>query len=168
MLDRIKSVDVAVVNLAFEGSSVLPVDGFGYLVPATENTGVLGTVFDSCAMPLQNSRPDTTRLTVMLGGHKFSKYYNCENVDNLEKYFLSIALDTVRNHLGINIKPLAHKVHIHRQCIPQYQVGHTQLTSEIKSWLANHCSGRLELLGSSFNGVSVNDCIKTAREIATS
>ena len=64
------------MNLCFAGD-VLPVDGFGYLVPTWEKSNVLGVVFDSCAFPRQgatNANADcsnTTRLTVMIGGHQF-------------------------------------------------------------------------------------------------
>ena len=63
-LGKITSVSVAVVNLEYEGD-VLPVEGFGFLVPSREPLDVLGVIFDSCAFP-QNDRPGggTTRLTV--------------------------------------------------------------------------------------------------------
>ncbi len=39
-----------VVNLVYPGQ-VLPMDGFGYLVPGTEKEDILGVVFDSCVFP---------------------------------------------------------------------------------------------------------------------
>ncbi|KAJ1923797.1 oxygen-dependent protoporphyrinogen oxidase [Tieghemiomyces parasiticus] len=47
------SVNVAVVNLAYIGQR-RPVDGFGYLVPRSVPSDVLGTVFDSCSSPNQD------------------------------------------------------------------------------------------------------------------
>ena len=41
-----------VINLVYPGK-VLPMDGFGYLVPAHEPELVLGVVFDSCVFPEQ-------------------------------------------------------------------------------------------------------------------
>ena len=63
-LQQIESVTVAVVNLEYEGN-VLPMQGFGYLVPSSEPLDILGVIFDSCAFP-QNDRPNgnSTRLTV--------------------------------------------------------------------------------------------------------
>ena len=63
-LKKIEATTVAVVNLEYEGH-VVPVQGFGYLVPSCEPLQILGIVFDSCAFP-QNDRPhnQTCRITV--------------------------------------------------------------------------------------------------------
>lgn len=65
-LGKIQATTVGVVNLEYEGS-VLPVDGFGYLVPSSDAVQVLGIIFDSCAFP-ENDRPGgkMTRITVSL------------------------------------------------------------------------------------------------------
>ena len=46
------------VNLVYPGK-VLPMDGFGYLVPAHEPELILGVVFDSCVFPEQVGYLDT-------------------------------------------------------------------------------------------------------------
>ncbi|XP_035771863.1 protoporphyrinogen oxidase [Neolamprologus brichardi] len=63
-LQDISSVTVAVVNLEYDGA-ILPVMGFGHLVPSSEDRGLLGVVYDSVPFP-QHNRPDgqTTRLTL--------------------------------------------------------------------------------------------------------
>lgn len=63
-LGNFKAVTVGVVNLEYDGS-VVPVEGFGFLVPSTDSVEVLGIIFDSCAFP-ENNRlgGNTTRLTV--------------------------------------------------------------------------------------------------------
>ena len=64
-LSNIHTTTVGVVNLEYEGS-VVPVEGFGYLVPSSDETQVLGVIFDSCAFP-ENDRHHggkTTRITV--------------------------------------------------------------------------------------------------------
>ncbi|KND02545.1 protoporphyrinogen oxidase [Spizellomyces punctatus DAOM BR117] len=166
LLSSIKSVDVAVVNISFGGhfSKILPVNGFGYLVPATEDTPILGTVFDSCAMPKQDSG-DQTRVTVMMGGHKFHKYFGDPDVVSKEK-LLETAMTAVRTHLGVNAEPIASSVVIHKQCIPQYVVGHRDrlhaIHEEVKS---QHI--QLSLVGASYLGVAVNDCVKGARDLVS-
>lgn len=49
-LEGIPFVNVGVVNLEFEGD-VLPVNGFGFLVPPNQNLDILGVIFDSCCFP---------------------------------------------------------------------------------------------------------------------
>ncbi|MEQ2231015.1 hypothetical protein ILYODFUR_035079 [Ilyodon furcidens] len=63
-LQDISAVTVAVVSLEYDGS-ILPVTGFGHLVPSWEDPGLLGVVYDSVPFP-QHNRPhgQTTRLTV--------------------------------------------------------------------------------------------------------
>ncbi|XDV40736.1 hypothetical protein PO909_009754 [Leuciscus waleckii] len=62
-LRSIASVTVAVVNLEYEGF-ILPVTGFGHLVPSSEDPGLLGVVYDSVPFPQHNqSGKPTTRLT---------------------------------------------------------------------------------------------------------
>ena len=49
-----------------------------------------------------------------------------------------------------------------QDCIPAYTLGHADKLSQIESFL--HSSGLpLQLIGSSYRGVSVNDCINNAR-----
>ena len=63
-LGNIQATTVGVVNLEYEGN-VVPVEGFGFLVPSSDSVQVLGIIFDSCAFP-ENDRPGvkTTRITV--------------------------------------------------------------------------------------------------------
>lgn len=72
LLQRIQSVTVAVVNVEFEGH-VLPVEGFGFLVPSSEPLPILGVIFDSCCFPhLDRKKGSTTRLTVRMYKIEFS------------------------------------------------------------------------------------------------
>lgn len=65
-LKNIQSTTVGVVNLEYEGS-VVPIKGFGYLVPSSEPLQVLGIIFDSCAFPENDRRGrKTTRITVSI------------------------------------------------------------------------------------------------------
>ena len=66
LLDQIKSVDVAVVTLEFEGKDILEPDaGFGFLVPSGEKTiKVLGITFDSCVFEEHDAGKYITRITV--------------------------------------------------------------------------------------------------------
>ena len=63
-LANIQTVTVGIVNLEYEGS-VVPVEGFGFLVPSSDTVQVLGIIFDSCAFPENDRREGkTTRITV--------------------------------------------------------------------------------------------------------
>lgn len=70
-LNNIHSTTTGVVNLEYEGS-VVPMEGFGFLVPSSEPLQVLGIIFDSCAFPENDRRGGkTTRITVSVNLTKF-------------------------------------------------------------------------------------------------
>ncbi|KAF9187828.1 hypothetical protein BGZ51_001001 [Haplosporangium sp. Z 767] len=195
------SVTVAVVNLVYESEKAqLQSPGFGYLIPRSENSavnhqGLLGVVFDSCAVPSQDSGPSrdkVLKLTAMIGGHMFddvvAHHHEQEQEQeqvhsgasqssstvatkthpnkNLELFFKNAAINAVKKHLHIDSTPEIVKVHINRDCIPQYLVGHLQRMQTLDQALRRDYDGLLAVTGAGYLGVSVNDCIKNAREVA--
>ncbi|KAJ8325721.1 condensin complex non-SMC subunit Cnd1 [Batrachochytrium dendrobatidis] len=170
------SVTVGVVNLVYKGADALPVQGFGYLVPRSEtaNTDIIGCIFDSSALPDQDSPQDFTRLTVMMGGHMFAKKFGFapndkENADlvsgnQLSRKLEKIAVETVQAHLNIPVEKLdAVKAVVLKECIPQYQVGHADRVARLMKYMESDYSGRISLCGSSYYGVGVNDCVHGSR-----
>ncbi|KAF9995914.1 hypothetical protein BGZ79_010369 [Entomortierella chlamydospora] len=187
------SVTVAVVNLVYRANHAhLDSPGFGYLIPRSENSavnhkGLLGMVFDSCAIPSQDlgpSRDQKLKLTAMIGGHMFEEVVASQadqddsdpsstvslrsDDKSLESFFEKTAIDAVEKHLQIDSPPEITKVHIHRECIPQYLVGHLQRMQALDQTLRDEYEGMLAVTGAGYLGVSVNDCIKNAREVAES
>ncbi|KAJ3090040.1 hypothetical protein HK102_004840 [Quaeritorhiza haematococci] len=165
-LSSIPFVDVAVVNFAFKGN-VLPVEGFGYLIPSSEPADILGAVFDSCATTNSSGvdKDADTRLTVMMGGYMFrDKFGHPDTVskDNLKK----IALESLKKHLGIQHTPVAERVTVQQACIPQYVVGHHAKLQRMHEALADRYPGKLSVVGASYMGVGINDCVLHAREVA--
>ncbi|KAJ8287599.1 hypothetical protein COCON_G00002580 [Conger conger] len=165
-LRQIAMVTVAVVNLEYEGS-VLPVPGFGHLIPSSEDRGVLGVVYDSVAFP-QHNRPgaSTTRLTVMMGGAWFQEVFgNAEDVT--ERCIVDRATQAVRAQLGVSAEPLWSSAAVLKDCIPQYHVGHWKRLENIRHYISHH-NLPLTLVGASYDGVSVNDVIFGGRKAAES
>lgn len=155
----IPSASIAVVCLGY-CQQVLKQRGFGYLIPSSQNESILGAVWDSSIFPSQNLTPNQTRITVMIGGSRMKNF-----VDFSESDFNSVAFNALRKHLAIQTNPDVQHVHIAKNAIPQYLVGHGQKTEEIKKQIGKN-SSRIRLLGSSYSGVSVNDCIAEAKKCA--
>ena len=128
-------------------------EGFGFLVVPTEDTPVLGVVYDSCCFP-SNSGDDTI-LTVMMGGYKFDRYFDR---DASESEVTDVALRELGRMLNIAESPVSHKTNVLRDCIPQYRVGHQKTLSEINSYVKDN-NLPLTLCGASYHGVGVNDVI---------
>uniref|UniRef100_A0A8C6L5C4 Protoporphyrinogen oxidase n=1 Tax=Nothobranchius furzeri TaxID=105023 RepID=A0A8C6L5C4_NOTFU len=160
-LQDISSVTVAVVNLEYEGS-VLPVKGFGHLVPSSEDKGLLGVVYDSVPFP-EHNRPSgqTTRLTVMMGGAWFQEEFGAPETVTTE-HLLARATESVSCHLGVTSAPGWTHVALHKDCIPQYRLGHFRTVESMRSFIKKK-NLSLSLIGSSFDGVSVNDVIFSGR-----
>lgn len=157
LLKDIPTVSVAVVSLEYEGS-VLPVVGFGHLLPSSEDKGLLGVVYDSVFFP-EHNRPDgqTTRLTVMMGGAWFQEAFG--DPDQVSKdHLLTRATKAVGHHLGIIQAPIWSHVAVQRDCIPQYYMGHVERVEFMRGFI-NQKNLPLSLVGASYDGVSINDVI---------
>lgn len=161
LLQQVVTVTVAVVSLEYHGA-VLPVQGFGHLLPSSEDPGVLGVVYDSVFFPQHNSpERESTRLTVMMGGAWFHDVFG--DPDHVTKdALLSTAVSAVRRQLGVSQSPRWSSVAVHQDCIPQYYKGHSQRVELMRSFIKDH-SLPLSLVGSSYDGVSVNDVIFSGR-----
>jgi oxygen-dependent protoporphyrinogen oxidase len=156
LLLGIRTVPVAVVNVGYR-RKVLAREGFGYLVPPSAKENILGVIWDSSAFPQQNHACIETRLTVMLGGAHFPEISTFS-----DEKLLKLALDAIQKHMGIDVAPDASAVTLMDKAIPQYNIGHENLLHQIE-WQVRALSPRLRILGSSFYGISVGDCIEKAK-----
>lgn len=164
-LRQTPAVTVMVVNLFFAGQDLLPVHGFGYLVPRSvpfcENPEhALGVIFDSEATSGQDTVPGT-KVTVMLGGHWWDDWPAYPDEDEGAK----MAKAVLKRHLGIDMEPTVIRVGLQKDCIPQYTVGHIERMVQTSS-LLERFEGRLRVAGSSYKGVGLNDCVRAASDLA--
>ncbi len=153
------SSSLAVINFGYH-SPVLKYKGFGHLIPSQEKQKLLGVVWDSSAFPQQNTNPQQTRLTAMIGGAHFPDF-----TSNNDSTLIEMALKELHEQLKISQTP--DYIHIKRahHAIPQYTVGHQNRLIEIETDLTN-MPAKIALLGNGYYGISVNDCIAQALQIA--
>jgi oxygen-dependent protoporphyrinogen oxidase len=159
-LSHLRTTSVAVVCFGYH-QQVLHQEGFGYLIPSSEGERLLGVVWDSSVFPVHNQTTDETRLTCMIGGEHMPNFA-AHSADD----FIAIAREGLERHLGIRAKPDVVTVKLATQAIPQYTMGHSKRVAEITRGL-QLLSPRLRLLGNSYSGVAVNDCIAAARTFFT-
>ncbi|KAJ2847666.1 oxygen-dependent protoporphyrinogen oxidase, partial [Coemansia erecta] len=139
LVEKTPYADVAVVNVAYPAKKIEPVDGFGYLVPraSAKDSKAMGVVFDSCALPAQDGedgRANISRLTVMLGGSRFSSLFG--NPDTVSNSTLEdAALETIRTQLGIKMVPADVDATLGRRCIPSYTVGYVDRLKNMHEWV---------------------------------
>lgn len=166
-LSRISSVTVMVVNLFYEDADLLREHGFGYLIPrsipAEQNPEcALGVTFDGIIGTGVDTVPGT-KLSVILGGHYWDGFTHYPTREE----GVAMAKSIVKRHLGINEEPAAVLAMLHKDCIPQYHIGHGIKLAEANKALDSHFNGRLSVVGNSYDGVGVNDCIQGAVRLVT-
>jgi len=157
-LDATPTVPIAVIMASYPAEAFgRPVDGFGFLVPKAEKAGILGTLYCHSIFPGQ--APDgTVFLRTMLGGAREPDQARLDD---------DALIATVRAAHGrvFGCDPEPDQVWIARwaEGISQYTVGHLDRVALAEQ--AARAVG-VELAGSPYRGVSVNDCIKQARGAA--
>lgn len=105
-----------------------------------------------------------TKVTVMLGGHWWDDWPAYPD----EKEGLALARSVLERHLGIVEEPEASQVNLQSNCIPQYTVGHERRLREGHNNIWRQYKGRLRVAGNWISGVGVNDCLRSAYDVATS
>ncbi len=159
LLKDLHYTTVQVVNLGFK-TAVLPLEGFGYLIPSSEKSPILGCVWDSSIFPEQNGQDHQTRLTVMMGGR-----HHPEIDKKSDQEIIELALQALSQQLGICKIPDVMQIKRAREAIPQYELGYANWRKQLEQALSLF-SSRLLISGSSWAGVSINDGIAYSRRLA--
>lgn len=158
-LSEIQTAPIAVVMLGYANGNAFgrPVDGFGFLVPRGEDEALLGTLYCHDIFPGQ-APEGWLFLRAMVGGARSPSAVGWDD---------DLLLDRVRESLArvFGSNPLPDRVWIVRweRGISQYTVGHLDRVAAAEGAAAEI---GIELAGSPYRGVSVNDCIKQARAAA--
>jgi oxygen-dependent protoporphyrinogen oxidase len=165
-LAKTQAVTVMVVNLFYTNPKLLPVEGFGYLIPQSipfqqNPERALGVIFDSDSIQGQDMATGT-KLTVMLGGHWWDGWSNYPS----EEEGIAAAKSILARHLNIKDEPVATHAKLQKDCIPQYKVGHNARLSASHKQILSEFKGRMRVVGNSYGGVGVNDCIRAAYDVA--
>ncbi|KAJ2715794.1 oxygen-dependent protoporphyrinogen oxidase [Coemansia spiralis] len=166
LLDETPYASVAVVNVTFGAKDVLPVDGFGYLVPraSAASSRALGVAFDSCVLPAQDGGAQISRLTVMLGGPRFGELFGSPATASTTA-LVAAALASLRNELGIRAEPIDVAVAVQAECIPSYTVGYIDRLKAMHEWVGAQLGGRMSVVGAAYGGPAVPQCILNARDL---
>jgi len=159
-LSEISTAPIAVVMLGYNDRNAFarPVNGFGFLVPRGEDPGLLGTLYCHDIFPGQ-APPGSLFLRAMVGGAR-----SPEAVRDEDDVLLARVRSSLARILGADPEPDRVWVIRWEHGISQYTVGHLDRVASAEAAAAN---AGIELAGSPYRGVAVNDCIKQARAAAT-
>jgi oxygen-dependent protoporphyrinogen oxidase len=158
-LAAIPTVPIAVIMASYadRGAFGRPVDGFGFLVPRAEAAGILGTLFCHSIFPGQ-APSSRLFLRTMVGGAREP------GLAELDDGALVGSVRAAHARI-LGRDPDPDRVWIVRwaEGISQYTIGHLDRVGAAEA--AARAVG-IELAGSPYRGVSVNDCIRQARAVA--
>jgi len=155
----LKSIDyapIAVTGLVFEKSSLeRPPEGFGYLIPSSEGSAVLGVLAES---NLYEGRAADSKVLfrVMAGGSR-----NPECVGRSQDEIMAMVLKEIDARYGVITSPESTFFAAHPRAIPQYETAYLTLKKRIQKNAARFPG--LHLRANYLDGVSVNDCIRNAK-----
>lgn len=158
-LTEIEYSPVAVVSLGYRREDVGDsLSGFGFLVPRSAGFRILGTVWNSSLFP--NRAPaGHVLLTSFVGGATDPRA-----LDLSAGQLISSVHAELSPLLSIRKSPVLVNVSIHRQAIPQYNLGHSRRVVAIES--ARASCPNLWLLGNFFRGPAIGACVDRALSVA--
>ena len=155
--EPLKMVGVTAAHLGYN-KNLIKHPGFGYLVPSTEKSVVLGTVFDSSIFP-QQSHNQETRMTMMLGGSFHPSFPFSSKKEVMEK-----ALSGIKEHLKIDEKPNYVSIVSYPEVLPQFAVGHEKRVKTLQTALSKTLP-QVTLVGNYLSGVSVESCLVESKQL---
>lgn len=142
-----------VVNLGYD-KDVIRKKGFGYLVSSTEESEIMGAIFDSVTFPQLNRGGHESRITVML---------RPDNISDEQAH--DLAIRGLKSHLKMTHHPIVSLVTKAYHAFPQLKVGHFQRMQEIERRMKEK-HPTLYLAGNYLYGVGVSDCIERAKSVS--
>jgi oxygen-dependent protoporphyrinogen oxidase len=157
---QVPYASIATVALAFRRDVVAhPLNGSGYVVPRTENNGILAASWLSSKWP--GRAPDgTVLLRTFIGGAR-----NPESLERSDADLVATSLEALRPVLGVHGDPLFARVYRFDRANAQHEVGHLDRLAKIDAAVATRPG--LFVTGSGFRGVGIPDCVADGRATAS-
>jgi protoporphyrinogen/coproporphyrinogen III oxidase len=156
-IDTIPYVGIGSAYFAFLRDSVPhPLNGFGLVVPASEQRPIDGITWTSSKWD-RRAPTDTVLLRVFFGGPRSKDTLTLDD-DALRQ----VLRNELHSLFGITDAPLFTCIYRWREGYPQYTVGHLERLAEAESALPEG----VFLAGSAYRGVGVPDCVRQGQEAA--
>ena len=158
-LRAIRYVSTATVSLGFRRSELnLSLNGFGFIVPATEGRSINACSWSSTKF--SNRAPEDSVLVRAFIGGAFAE----DLAEQDEASLIELACRELREILGITATPVLAKAYRWRKSNPQYNVGHRALIAEVDDAVETHPG--IYLAGAAYRGSGIPDCIQSGLDAA--
>ena len=155
-LARIQYSSSAAVLLAYD-KTVLP-PGHGFLVPRTEGRKLLACTFVHKKFPFRAPK-DAALLRCFISSSRVP-----DLMSRSDEALLATARTEIKEILGLAAEPRMTRVFRWDCALPQYETGHLERVGQMEKILAEMPG--LELIGNSFHGIGIPDCIRSGKAAA--
>lgn len=158
-LGEIRFVSTAVVSLAYrDGPGVPKFDGFGFLIPKSEERRITACTFSSTKF--NNRTPEGYQmLRCFMGGP------GREGILELDDEALTeVAAQEVGEIMDIKAPPVLSRIFRWMKLNPQYDLNHLDRVANSRAYA--EALGGITLAGCSYDGVGVPDCTRQGEEAA--
>lgn len=158
-LNLIEYASSAIVNLVYRRDAIAhPLDGFGFVVPASEKRTLLACTFSSVKYP-GRAPAGTVLLRAFVGGALFPETYDMPD----DRILAGIERD-LAELVGVRARPLDAIVTRWPRSMPQYNVGHLERVARIEDEAGRFAT--LALAGAAYRGVGIPDCVRSGEAAA--
>lgn len=154
-LSEIYYPSVKVLYLGFKKEKIgRALDGFGFLIPETENKTFLGAIWSSVIFP-QRAGEDKAAFTLFIGGARSPELLSRESDELVRR-----VIGEFKNIMNIHDDPIFVREKTWPKAIPQYTLGYIEHERYFEKF--EIMNQGLFLAGNYRGGISVGDCIKNS------
>ena len=158
-LRAIRYVSTATVSLGFRRDEFEhPLDGFGFVVSARENSRLMACTWTSTKFS-GRTPADHVLVRGFVGGPHHEELVGLSDAE-----LIQLVRQELGQIMGVAARPVAARVYHWPQANPQYDVGHLERVKEIEAMAADLPG--LYLTGSAYRGVGIPDCIEQGQATA--
>jgi oxygen-dependent protoporphyrinogen oxidase len=152
-LARIEYTSSAAVALAYDQAELPP--GHGFLVPRSEDRKIMACTFVHKKFP--HRAPGDKKLLRCF----FSSSRMPDLLTYSDEALQQFARQELKDVLGVNAEPRFARTFRWERAMAQYETGHLDRVAEMEKIIA--AMPGFHIIGNSFHGIGVPDCIKSAR-----
>ncbi len=153
-LARIQYTSSAAVALAYDQAE-LPT-GHGFLVPRSERRKIMACTF--VHKKFSHRAPEGKKMLRCF----FSSSRMPDLLTHSDEVLQQIARQELKEILGLNAEPMFARTFRWDRAMAQYETGHLDRVVEMEKIIA--AMPGFHIIGNSFHGIGVPDCIKSARQ----
>lgn len=159
ILDHIYYPPVVEVFLGYLTKDVgIPLDGFGYLIPAVERRKILGTIWSSVLFE-GRAPANCAAFTTFLGGTRQPELTQLDDAD-----VLSLVKSELGSIMNITGSPVYTRINRWNKAIPQYNLGYHKVVEAIEACEKENPG--LFFCSNYRGGIAVGDCVMSSDRMA--